>query len=432
MADFDNYAKLIQLERQGQQDDLGTFERGVRGLSGGVASHIAQSRQMQQQHAERNRPLAAPLQKFMNAAMSGRMSPRQAGMLAKMVQSGMMSEEQADAVLAGAGGMGGQAQPQMPEGPGNSPIPTNISLGGLTPKDGPAPPLSGPEVKAPPDMAAIDAASAPMKSPMPAYNVGKTIHERVGLGGVASPGVEHRFQQPQTAAPVSGGGMGLQAQAPQMQPQSEPESFNHTWTAQDLHDAQGAMSAFPQREPRKSEADYMLELVKEQGRNSRTGLVEQGKGERLGRVEQMKLKLQERQFMDNVRKDEEAMKRVLAGLEQSNTNSVRASGTAEYLKYLDTQERALQALETNQTRLLDSENLFFDRPELLNELEKNEAMLTEARAKLEELRVQAKTRAMGPDKKNVSATSTEKRPSRGPAKTINGETRYYENGKWVP
>lgn len=302
------------------------------------------------QQAEKNRKLSPLLQKYMNLIAQQKLSPQQAGIAMKLEKAGQIPPTAfAD-------------QPQ-----------------GLGPVSEQAPSPYGYQ----PGMGAQMAAPQPPSPMMPPQASG-------GLGAPPPP----------------------QAPPPPM-PQAAPSAPmpEHEWTVQEMGDAKAAGMLDSPNSGLSFSERYMLEQLKEGGKNTRQDKDIEAKGGRQEKALAFDDKKLKQAAVEAGKNREAAMERVLAQLKQSDLNNLRTNGTAQDIQLYKAYVTKLNNLRSIDARLRSSEGALFDDPDVLEQIPAMQAELERAAAEVEELGAQIKQRvAKSPTTQGTSQTTITTKP----------------------
>lgn len=394
MAILDQLVQNAQRDRENSatrtqhnvDQSLGLLQSGMNAI--GARQDASQERERQQ--AELNRPVAAPVSNLLNALhakmQQGSISGTTAATLMKLVKAGKITEEQATAQLDGIGG--------SPESSGvpDQVNPATSALSGVPPVNAGRPLNTSIQVREPGGAVAPINSGAPQQQlSMPPPPVGMTqgspesVRSAYGTSGVPS---NMYASAPQAAAsrvppPMSMGDMQTPSPVP------PPQSSNHQWTVRDVNDLRNA-GGFPQ-ERGKSEMDYMLELLKEQGRGTRnTETVEGRQG-----IADDKLNFEKKKLgvlTDKWQGDRDAaMERLILSLKNIREVSF-GRGSKDRLKQLLTDARSnLNKLRDNDTRLRNGLPAMLNDPSIKAKLYDSEQEIKEAETELETARTRVET-----------------------------------------
>lgn len=407
---------------QGLSDIQGGFDR--------VYQHIApiQRRNEDRAYAEKlagedrarketelNRPVAQPVQDLLNQLSgklkSGAMTGAYAAKLWKLVQSGKLTQDQAQLMLQDDGAQTPPAaqpaaQPPMEASP--APAPTQ------------APPLTGPEVQEP---VLTASAFTPMKSPPRDYTVPAPIHDRYGPNDTVSRSVEAPPVAPPQAPPAQAvAAPMLPPQAPAVPPltaqqmPAEPPAPTHKWTVRDTNDLNAA-GGYP-RPKEKSETEMMLELIKEKGRTDRnldnnttkTNIA----GDKIAADEQ-KLKA----HVTRWNADRQNLWAIaMAKLEAMQTHRTGQADAKRDVEVMKAAEKALNELRKNDTKLRTSINSLAKDPSTLQEIYDNEDRIREYEKAYLEAKAAVDARAQGSKSTSATSSVTTTTPQTKPAPSV--------------
>ena len=368
-----------QLGRQQQQQDIEHVNRGL----GGVMGVLQGASQRNIAEAEKRRPVASPVQKFLNMALEGKMTPRQAARAYQLQKNGMIPQDLFDA---------------DPNTPGIQ-APSQDAQGGFA--GGAAPGMAGAPGLQP-------QGGAPVQGPVNAPYVPQS------QGGLATPAQYSPNPAVYEAVPVD---VPQQAAMPA-----------HQWTVRDVTDLEQATGALgkmasPQR-------DFMGELemrlaaqrALQNDRQDFTGGENQKTRESKEGMHAERMKLQKQKldaFITKADADRDAaMQRVLAQLKQSDINSLRATNTKEDLKLADMYQEAESNIRNAIVKLETSKRALYEDPSMAVEIQEAQAELAQAIEKKNNLTKQIEARLkVKPSSDNISQTTIKTSPAPAAVKT---------------
>jgi hypothetical protein len=325
-----------------------------------------------------NRPVGQPVNALLNI-LSGKIRERKlsgtmAAKLYKLVQTGQLSEEDAQAFLE----QGSSSDPQ-------SAMPADEQQRGPPPPSfNGAPPLPTQTEVVLPQNAQSLAAGTPMPNQQ------------------ARPGIGSSQPPPMPPPPP---GMVQKPVAPPIEQMGPPPPVNYQWTERDLS---------------RSELDYLLDLYKEQGRNARTEATTSSRetvADKRVNQDQRKLETQKAKW-DKDREQQWGI--AMARLDQALHVSGSKGSTARDVQLLKDARAALQNLRNNDSKLRTSLPALAKDPGVAAELQANEQRIKDAEAKIKEAETRVKARmGEGTSKtpiqgEDVSFTMSERKPAAAP------------------
>ncbi len=389
---------VLQMRQRQNEQTNRSIEDGI----GIIGNEVMRQEGLNRQEAELNRPVAQPVSDFLNMmhekVRAGKVPGKLGATLVKLVQAGQMDPSQA---LAQADGLsGGTPAPQQGMNPltsGVSPInggkPINTSVPVREPQMGMDGSFRIPPAAPPPTTSAISAygrTGTPANMYPEASNMQPVAPQVDAVSTPPPPPTNTRISQTTPALP--------------------PPQGAHQWSVRDVNDLRAA-GGFPQ-ERGKSEMDYMMELIKEQGRGNRnTENVTSKEGIAGDKVAADKQKL------DATVKNWDANRQQAWAIAMSKLDALHAiasgkGGTKRDETLLKDARAAINRLRNDDTNLRVSLGALAQDPSVMQQITDNQELITAAEERLVEAEERVKSRL---GETTGSSTETTKTPGASPA-----------------
>jgi len=392
-----------QQANQGWENSLNYFQNTLSDVGNKLYAREQAGEERARQDKELNRQVSDPLNDFLNHTMSkvqsGQLDGTTGARLAKLVQNGNVSVEDATThlnSLDSANGIGGAITPPPSGGVAAGPEikePTDPQYQQISPGTPVVNGLRAPRTSNPGLSESLPppAGKLPTNLPMPGPPVGMTQQAPQGLApqGLA----------PQIAAPKPQ----VVAQAP-----TSPPPPAHRWTVRDLNDLHAA-GGIPQQS-KKTEADYMMEVLKEQGRNNRNENTVTGQGDiNDAKIKQRATEMSQKMdnWSANRKQHWDEVQARLEALQKSRASGADAKRDEALMKEV---AGTLAKRRDENTRLRTSLGSLAKDPNVLQQIEQDDQDIAQLEQRLADMRAQVQSRVPT----TVTPPTTSTQSSSGP------------------